>query len=510
MRWCGRAAISCVALWALTRSSVAVADTLASGDPASLMRIENFVTGLSQPTSFAFLPDGRVLITQKGGELLLAGADGSNPRVVGDFAVDTGSEKGLLSVALHPGFAQNGLLFVYYSRSGGDSLDKHRVVTVPFANDAVDVAAETVLVSGLRGPANHDGGGLAVSPDGRYLYVAVGDTGCNSNQAPEPAYTPTNFFGTCLTNGNGKILRVGVDGAIPPDNPLVGQTVTACGANCGDQPSSTAAAREDIFAWGFRNPWRIWADPETGNLWVGDVGEITYEEINVVPPAGGRHYGWPWREGRSGHPAARCAELSPGAGDCADPVYHCGRGAGGVDSGCSSITGGLIVDSCTWPASLRGRYYFADYSAGMVYSLGVNAARDGVTGARANFANSVADAGPVHLGVGPDGALYYAVYSGTIVRVAPQSPVQCGQAGAGGASGAGGTGASGAAGTGNAAGASGVAGSGAGGASGSSASGGDGCGCRAAGLGSNAAGLGALWIAALSLAASRLRRRIWS
>src|SRR6185503_6282537 len=158
------------------------------------------------------------------------------------------------------------------------------------------LGAETLLLQNLRGPVNHDGGGIEVGPDG-YLYIGVGDSGNNSETVAEPPYTPHNFFPTCLTDhpdglggGSGKILRIGLDGSIPATNPLVGATnVTACpefpAVPIG--PASLGAPRLDIFAWGFRNPFRLWADPRTGSLWVGDVGEISYEELDVVQA--GRH-----------------------------------------------------------------------------------------------------------------------------------------------------------------------------------------------------------------------------
>src|SRR3970282_2174488 len=126
-----------------------------------------------------------------------------------------------------------------------------------------------------------------------------------------------------------------------------------------------AAAREDIWAWGFRNPWRFWFDGETGNLWVGDVGEVTFEEIDVIPQTGGgKHYGWPWREGGEGHPVAKCQDIQP-SGACLDPAYYCRHGGdqGGIDGNCESITGGVIVDSCQFPASFRGKYFFGDNGA---------------------------------------------------------------------------------------------------------------------------------------------------
>lgn len=437
-----------------TGAHLSRADTLVSGAPSSTFTISTVVNVPKTPTSFAFLPDGRLLITEKSGELLLADAQGATTQI-GYFTVDSSSEKGLLHVILHPGFASNRLLIFYYSladSAGGTSLDRHRVVTVKLdATDNLDMTTETILVRGLRGPANHDGGALAIGPDGK-LYIGVGDTGCNSGQQPVPPYPPTNYFATCLTNGNGKILRVNLDGSIPSDNPLVGKTVTSCGTTCGTDVTTLplGAAREDIWAWGLRNPWRFWFDSKTGNLWVGDVGEVTYEEIDVIPQTGGgKHYGWPWREGGQGHPPSQCQVITPNAGDCVDPQYYCQHGTSttpGIDGQCTSITGGLIVDSCQFPSTFRGKYFFGDNAANWIATLDTTPDRSGiVAGTRQMIVN--VSGGPVHLDVGPDGSLYYAVINatgaGSIQRLAPITKVQCPagtDSGAGGASGAGGTG----------------------------------------------------------------------
>jgi MYXO-CTERM domain-containing protein len=423
---------------ALPRAALAV-DTLTAGDPANSFVISDYLTGLDAVTSFAFLPDGRMVITQKTGNVVLREANGSKS-VIGTFAVNTASEQGLLHVIVHPQFATNRLLIFYYSAAANNTLlpgtndDRQRVSTVPLdTNSKLDMTQEKLLVSGLKGPANHDGGALAIGPDGK-LYIGVGDTGCNSNKAPEPVYDPTNFFATCLTNGNGKILRVNLsDGKAPADNPLVGKTVTACGATCGTEVTALpkAAAREEIWAWGFRNPWRFWFDGKTGNLWVGDVGEVTYEEVDVIPPSGaGKHYGWPWREGAKGHPVSACQAITP-AGDCVDPQYYCkhGAAAGDIEGNCASVTGGLIVDSCQFPAAFRGLYFFADNATKWLATLEPTADRNGIKpGPRKQFAASAGS--PVHLDVGPDGSLYYAVYSTSaggsyIEKVAPKTPAVC-------------------------------------------------------------------------------------
>ena len=400
------------------------AATACAGEPvsASAWVIEEVVTGLGLTTDVAFLPDGTMVITEKGGALKLRGSDGA-VRVAAQLPVDTASEKGLLGVAVDPDFARTRRLFLYYSASdaaGGTPLDRHRVISATLGEDGtLGVAAAKLLVRGLRGPANHDGGGLEIGPDGK-LYVGVGDTGCNSNAPPDPVRAPTNYFATCLTNANGKILRVELDGSIPADNPLVGvSAATACGAACGDPiGAATAEPRREIWAWGLRNPWRFAFDPRTGRLWVGDVGEITWEEVTLVER--GRHHGWPWREGTHGWPAAKCREVAPSAGDCVDPVYECRHGAaeGGRDGDCQSITGGVLPDSPAWPATHRGLYLFGDNANRRLWTLTLNATRSGVVpGSRREIGR--ASGMPVSFRVGPDGAVYVAVLPGKVLRITP-------------------------------------------------------------------------------------------
>lgn len=284
----------------------------------------------------------------------------------------------------------------------------------------LDLGAATVLVRGLRGPANHDGGGLEIGPDGK-LYVGVGDTGCNSGSPPEPPAAPTNYFATCLTNANGKILRVNLDGSVPTDNPLaIEGAATACGATCDVAVShALGPPRRENWAWGLRNPWRFSFDPRTGKLWVGDVGEVTFEDVSIVER--GRHHGWPWREAAHGWPVTTCREIVPDVGDCVEPVYECrhGEAAGGVDGDCQSITGGVFPDSPSWPPALRGLYLFGDNANGRIWTLTLDAARTGVVpGSRREIGRI--QGMPVSFKVGPDGAVYVAVLPGRVVRIAPR------------------------------------------------------------------------------------------
>jgi MYXO-CTERM domain-containing protein len=419
---------------ALLTAGTAKAQTLAAGAPSNNFTLTVFVSGASQITDFRFLPDGRVVFTQKTGEVMVRLTNGTVVQA-GSFPVDTDSEKGLLGVEPHPQFGQgtNRTLFFYYSLSdaaGGTDLNRHRVVSITLAdNNTLTANTETVLLQNLRGPANHDGGGLAIGPDGK-LYVGVGDTGCNSNLPP--GGTITNYTATCLTQANGKILRINLDGTIPADNPLVGRVVPACDStSCNANPvpvSYTGVPRTEIWSWGFRNPFRFSFDQTTGNLWVGDVGEVTYEEVNLVTK--GQHYGYPYREGAFGYPLSTCATVGPqdGGAHCVDPKYFCLHGAasGGIDGNCESITGGTFLDSPSWPAAFRGLYYFGDNVLGTVWTLTPNAARDGfVSNPRVVFASGFGT--PVRFIVGPDGNLYIANYTdNTIVVISPQPGVDAG------------------------------------------------------------------------------------
>lgn len=415
------------------RAAPALADELSS-DAARDFELSDYVTGLELVTSLEFLPDGRLVMTEKTGRVAVRLSNGERVDA-GTLDVDANTEKGLLTVIRHPEFAKNHELIFYYSAKAAPELDKHKISTIVLGDDnRLDLSSERVLVRGLRGPDDHEmGGGLAIDHSG-HLLVGVGDTGCRAHKLPEPPYEPANYFATCLTNGNGKILRVGLDGSIPSDNPLSSiAEVTACGDACKDEPFTRpkAAPRRDIWVWGVRNPWRLWVDPKTGNVWTGDVGDIAREEIDVMSAEGGRHYGWPWREGGRGHAKEKCRQTTPDRGDCAEPAYTCRHddAPGDEDSGCKSINGGLIVDDCRWPDGYRGKYFFGDNANGRLWTLEPTPARDGVV------PHSRRDLGQVNgfavdFEMGPDAALYVAVMrippeASKVVRIAPKRLQSC-------------------------------------------------------------------------------------
>jgi glucose/arabinose dehydrogenase len=427
------------ALVAVLLASVqAAAQTLTPGGPANTFQFTTYVGSQGQLTDFRFLPDGRVVMTEKTGAVKVRRTDGS---VVtsGSFSVDSDSEKGLLGVEVDPQFQANGFLY-FYASDGPTTANKHRVLRVRLDPTTSLLACASqqctpaqagvlVLLQNLQGPANHDGGGLAIGPDGK-LYVGVGDTG--SNSGVPPGGTITNYIGTCLTTANGKVLRINLDGSIPSDNPLAapGTKVPACTGSPGSAPDPanvTGTPRTEIWSWGFRNPFRLWFDAQTDRLWVGEVGEVSYEEIDLVTK--GQHYGWPWREGAFGYPVTRCDDLGANGGgaDCVEPAYFCEHAGalGNNDGNCQSITGGVFVDSASFPAPYRGRYFFGDNANGNVWTLTPNAARDGfVSAPRGDFGTGFGTV--TRFLVGPDGALYLSRIEGSILRIAPKPGVDAG------------------------------------------------------------------------------------
>jgi glucose/arabinose dehydrogenase len=395
------------------------------------------VRQLPLPIGAEFLPDGRMVVIGQNGALRVVPAGGGTPINAGTIQIEGGAptERGLLGLAVDPMFATTNRLYFYYSAPGSPTNDRHRVAytTIDPQTSMIDTGALAAneILSGLYGPNNHNGGGIKFGPDG-HLYVGVGDTGCNCSCAPGQA---DNYFPTCLTNLNGKILRIDREGGIPATNPLTGAgMVPACGnavRPCGQGPNvdplnnGTAAARSEIYLWGFRNPWRFSFDEQTGFLWIGDVGEVTFEEINVATGPG-QHFGWPFREGAQGDDVATCAQYTPQSGNCKEPAFAYPHGGGA-----GSVSGGVFANSCIWPAAWSGRYFFSDYTNDIrrVWSISpanVNGqARDG---ADPNSLNEVITNAPgvVHFFNGPDGAIYMVnILDGEIWRLAPTSPIAC-------------------------------------------------------------------------------------
>lgn len=249
---------------------------------------------------------------------------------------DGGNEQGLLGLAFHPDYKSNGYFYVNYTASKPDRTVISRFKVSPNA-DKADPASELVIMEFRQPYSNHNGGQVSFGPDG-FLYIAVGDGG----SAGDPHHN-----GQDRSSLLGKILRIDVDHesngnhyAIPSDNPF----------------ASSDEYRKEIYAYGLRNPWRFSFDPVTKSLWTGDVGQNTFEEIDII--AKGGNYGWNTMEGK------HCYEPSRGCNTSGLqlPIWEYGRSEG------ISITGGFVYRGTTLQ-SLKSKYIFADYGTGNIWAL---------------------------------------------------------------------------------------------------------------------------------------------
>ena len=364
------------------------------------------VAGLTAPTAIAFLPDGRLLVTQLDGQLLLVdhGAAQLVTTIPACSARDQGLEIGLLGIAVHPDYPANRRIYFYRTgpTSGpcaGAAPDRvNQLICVELAPDGTLVPNSLiVLLTDIRTDTGfHDGGGLRIGPD-RNIYVGVGDTGLGDMTGPPG--TSTNPYAQDAGTLEGKILRVDLDGHVPADNPFVG----------------AAGKRAQVYAYGFRNPFRLGFDPVTRNLWVGDVGQNTVEEIDVVVPGG--NYGWPHCEATRPAGCERSGDIPP-----VFSYPHDGPGALG-----DSVIGGAFADVGAF-APLAGDYFFADFGddtrPGTVYYAALDAARTAFSGPPAPVLTNVE--GPVDLVFGPDGALYYVAHlAGAVRRVTTTLGAAC-------------------------------------------------------------------------------------
>jgi cysteine-rich repeat protein len=297
---------------------------------------------------YATSPPGdtsRLFIVEQSGRirLLKDGRVQSTPFLDLRDRVVSGGERGLLGLAFHPAYASNGECFVDYTTMRGPVL--MTVVSRFHVSDDPDVAdpnSEEILLEQEQPFIAHNGGQLAFDALG-YLYISFGDGG-QSSRSQNTAQDPTTWLG--------KILRIDVDGgapyAIPLDNPYVGPD----------------GVLDEIWTMGHRNPWRFSFDRATGDAYIGDVGEGTREEIDVVPAgSGGENFGWCCREGTTVF--AGCfdaAQTCPAAAALTPPVLEYGH-----DVGCS-VTGGFVYRGCALP-DLRGNYFYGDYCTDFVRSF---------------------------------------------------------------------------------------------------------------------------------------------
>jgi glucose/arabinose dehydrogenase len=305
---------------------------------AQEMTLQPIATGLSQPVALTHAGDTRLFITEQTGTIRIYDALGLRAMPFLDLRaiVLSGGERGLLSVAFHPRYRDNGLFYVYYTnRNGDNNLARYQVSSDP---DRADPASGVVLLT-IPHPtfANHNGGQLQFGADG-FLYIGTGDGG----SAGDPNNNAQN-----LNQLLGKILRIDVDHgspyAIPPSNPFAQRT----------------GARGEIWAYGVRNPWRFSFDRTTGDLWIGDVGQDAFEEVDFQPATsiGGENYGWRKMEGQHCYnPASNCVDAG-----VTFPLLEYSHAGGAC-----SISGGYRYRGTHIP-SLQGAYLYGDYCSGTIW-----------------------------------------------------------------------------------------------------------------------------------------------
>jgi glucose/arabinose dehydrogenase len=317
---------------------------------------ELVVSGLASPTAMALAPDGRLFVTQQGGQLQVIknGALLTAPFVT--VSTTNAGERGLLGIAFDPAFASNQFIYVYYTVT---TPTVHNRMSRFTANGDVAVAgSERILLelNDLSSATNHNGGAMHFGPDGK-LYIGVGENANGSN-----AQTLTNLLG--------KILRLNSDGTVPSDNPFFTQ---ASGIN------------RAIWAMGLRNPFTFTFQPGTGRMFLNDVGQDTWEEID--DGIAGSNYGWPTTEGATTDPRFR------------GPLFAYQHGTGPT-TGCA-ITGGAFYNPATvqFPSSFVGRYFFADFCSSWIRVF------NPIDHTAAAFGTSASS--PVDLMVTADGSLHY-------------------------------------------------------------------------------------------------------
>jgi len=329
------------------------------------------------PTAMDFAPDGRLFVCLQEGQLRVIenGVLLATPFVT--VTTTANGERGLLGIAFDPNFASNQFVYVYYTDI---TAPIHNRVSRFTANGNVAVAGSELVIlelDNLSGATNHNGGGIHFGPDGK-LYVGVGE---NAN----PANSQT------LANRLGKLLRINADGSIPTDNPFF---------------NMAAGANRAIWALGLRNPFTFAFQPGTGRLFIDDVGQSTWEEID--DGIAGSNYGWSICEGF----------CSPPNANYRDPLFEYGHGSSNT-TGCAIVGGAFYNPAINqFPASYTGKYFFSDLCSGWIRLM------DPSNNTASDFATGLST--PVDLKIGPDGSLYYLIQGngGQVWKISTTPPSQ--------------------------------------------------------------------------------------
>jgi glucose/arabinose dehydrogenase len=360
------------ALLALPIGAAQGAVTLPSGFTQSQV-----VSGLTDPTDMEFAPDGRLFVAEQAGRVRIVKPDGTLAKFLNiSTKVDSSGERGLQALTFDPGFSTNRYVYLHYTKKATSTTPAHnRIVRVTAnGNKIVSGSEKLIFRLGNQTSDHHMGGAIDFGTDGK-LYIATGD-----NETPTNAQQRTNLFG--------KMLRINKDGTIPTDNPFY---PTASGNN------------RAIWALGLRNPFKFAVQPSKGTIFINDVGEDAWEEINEG--AAGANYGWNIHEGPESNP------------QYVDPIFAYGHaGSDPATTGCS-ITGGVFYNPTTvrFPSGYVDDYFFADFCGGWIRSF------DPSSQEASGFAIGI-EGRPVDLEVSKEGELYYlsrgrSSTPGTVIKI---------------------------------------------------------------------------------------------
>lgn len=325
--------------------------------------------GISNPTVMAFAPDGRIFVAQQNGNLIVIknGVKLTTPAI--QLPVNSSGERGLIGIALHPSFSSNGFIYLYYTLPDGS---RNRVSRFTMSGDVITPSTEAIILNldALSSATNHNGGAMHFKGD--KLYIAIGENANGSHAQNLDTY-------------HGKLLRINADGSAPTDNPF--------------NTTGASAQRQRVWALGLRNPYTFDVQPGTLRVFVNDVGQSTWEEIDDAT-TGGRNFGWPSTEGATTNPSFTT------------PVFSYPHGSGD-GAGCA-ITGGVFFNPSTtnYPSTYVGKYFYQDLCNAWINYL------DLTTGAVRNAFATGLPGQSLALDMGNDGNLYYLSRSaGTLYRI---------------------------------------------------------------------------------------------
>ncbi len=357
-----------------------------SAPSGSTIKLTPVVSGLSNPLLITSAHDGtgRMFIVEKNGKIRVLdnGSLVSGSLLDLSGAVSKGNEQGLLGLAFHPDFASNRKFYVNYTNTSGNTVVREYKTSISNPNKVAAGSGRTLLR--IHQPfTNHNGGNLVFGPGG-YLYIGMGDGG-DGGDPGNRAQDKSKLLG--------KMLRIDVDGrtghkayGIPKSNPYVGKP-----------------GKNEIFMRGLRNPWRFTFDRSNGNLWIGDVGQERYEEIDRTPNGNGANLGWRVMEGY------RCYRPSSGCDTSGKkkPVLVYSH----ASNGRCAVTGGYVYRGSNIPA-LRGWYVFGDYCSGEIWAMSATASDHASKILLRNSSALISS-----FGQSAGGELYVVDLGGTIYRI---------------------------------------------------------------------------------------------